>query len=145
MDMWIVWLALAVIFLIVEGLTVEVISIWFSGASLIAMVLDLLNLDLIWQLIAFISVSILLILLTRPLITKYLKKNESKTNVETLIGEIAVVTKDIMPDERGEAKVKSQYWLAISADNDMILANTKVNIIAIEGAKLIVKKIDENK
>ena len=145
MDMWIVWLALAVIFLIVEGLTVEVISIWFSGASLIAMVLDLLNIDLIWQLIAFISVSILLILLTRPLITKYLKKNESKTNVETLIGEIAVVTKDIMPDERGEAKVKSQYWLAISADNDMILANTKVNIIAIEGAKLIVKKIDENK
>lgn len=144
MDMWIVWLALAVIFLIVEGLTVEVISIWFSGASLIAMVLDLLNIDLIWQLIAFISVSILLILLTRPLITKYLKKNESKTNVETLIGEIAVVTKDIMPDERGEAKVKSQYWLAISADNDMILANTKVNIIAIEGAKLIVKKIDEN-
>lgn len=143
MDMWIVWLSLAVIFLIVEGLTVEVVSIWFSGSSLIAMVLDLIGLDLIWQLIAFIVVSVLLIILTRPIITKYLKKNESKTNVDSLIGELAIVTKSILPDDRGEVKVKGLYWLAISADNNLIEANTKVDIIAIEGAKLIVRKTQE--
>jgi membrane protein implicated in regulation of membrane protease activity len=141
--MWIVWLSLAVIFLIVEGLTVEVISIWFSGSSLIAMVLDLIGLDLIWQLIAFVVVSVLLIILTRPIITKYLKKNESKTNVDSLIGELAIVTKSILPDDRGEVKVKGLYWLAISADNNLIEANTKVDIIAIEGAKLIVRKTQE--
>ena len=143
MDMWIVWLSLAVIFLIVEGLTVEVVSIWFSGSSLIAMVLDLIGLDLIWQLIAFIVVSVLLIILTRPIITKYLKKNESKTNVDSLIGELAIVTKSILPDDRGEVKVKGLYWLAISADNNLIETNTKVDIIAIEGAKLIVRKTQD--
>jgi membrane protein implicated in regulation of membrane protease activity len=143
MEVWILWLALAVIFLIVEGLTVEVISIWFSGASIVSMILDLCGLDLIWQLISFIVVSILLILLTRPIITKYLKKNESKTNVDSLIGQTAIVTKEILPDNRGEAKIKSQYWLAISADNNLIEADTKVSIVAIEGAKLIVRKISE--
>ena len=86
--------------------------------------------------------SILLIIFTRPLIAKYLKRNESRTNVDSLIGEVATVTKDILPDDRGEAKLKGQYWLAVSASNEKIEADSKVTIVAIEGAKLIVKKIN---
>jgi membrane protein implicated in regulation of membrane protease activity len=89
-----------------------------------------------------IVLSILLIIFTRPILNKYLKKNESKTNVDALIGMIATVTKEILPDERGEVKIKGQYWLAVSANNDIIELGSKVSILAIEGAKLIVKKYE---
>jgi ATP-dependent RNA helicase CshB len=72
-------------------------------------------------------------------IYRYLKRNEAKTNVDSLIGEVATVTKEIVPDDRGEVKIKGQYWLAISADNSQIEAGKKVSILAIEGNKLIVK------
>lgn len=142
MEYWMLWLGIAIVFLIVEGMTVEIISIWFAAAALISMILDLIGLGIYWQLGAFVLSSILLIIFTRPIITKHLKRNESKTNVDSLIGDIATITKEILPDERGEAKVKGQYWLAISADNNKIDAGSKVSIIAIEGAKLIVKKIN---
>ena len=75
-------------------------------------------------------------------VARYLKRNESKTNVDSLIGAIATVTKDINPDDRGEVKVNGQYWLAISSDNNLIETGNKVSILAIEGAKLIVKKYE---
>ena len=141
--MWVIWLSIAIFFLIVEGVTVELISIWFTAASLISMILTLVGVPFEWQLVAFALVSILLIVFTRPLVSRYLKKNESKTNVDSLIGNVATVTKEILPDDRGEVKVKGQYWLAISSDNELIELNCKVSILAIEGAKLIVKKFEE--
>ena len=137
--MWLIWLMIAIFFLGVEWMTVELISIWFTGASLIAMVLALFELEIGWQLGGFCVVSILLIIFTRPVVARYLKRNESKTNVDSLIGEVATVTKEIVPDDRGEVKVKGQYWLAISANNNLIEVGKKVSILAIEGAKLIVK------
>lgn len=137
--MWIIWLAISIIFLVVEGMTVELISIWFTGAGLVAMFVSLLDLGIWWQLGAFSVVSIVLIIFTRPIVARHLKRNESKTNVDSLIGEVATVTKDILPDDRGEVKIKGQYWLAISSNNEKIEVGNKVSILAIEGVKLIVK------
>ena len=140
--MWIIWLSIAIFFLLIESITVELISIWFTGGSLIAMVLSLLKLELGWQIAAFCVASVILIIFTRPIVARYLKRNESRTNVDSLIGGVATVTKDILPDDRGEVKVHSQYWLAISSDNSKIESGQKVSILAIEGAKLIVKKYE---
>ena len=137
--MWGIWLCLSIFFLVVEWMTVELISIWFTGASIVAMILALLNVPLGWQIAVFCVVSVLLIVFTRPIVARYLKRNESRTNVDSLIGEVATVTKEIVPDDRGEVKIKGQYWLAISADNGLIEVGKKVSILAIEGAKLIVK------
>ena len=137
--LWIFWLVVAVLFLIVEFVTVELVSVWFSGASIVAMIISLCGLGLEWQILSFCVVSVALVLVTRPIVARHLKRNESKTNVDTLIGEVATVTKEILPDDRGEVKIKGQYWLAISHNNEKIEANKKVSILAIEGAKLIVK------
>ena len=140
--MWGIWLGLSIFFLVVEWMTVELISIWFTGASIVAMILALLNVPLGWQIAAFCVVSVLLIVFTRPIVARYLRRNESKTNVDSLIGEVATVTKEILPDERGEVKVKGQYWLAVASDNNLIESGKKVSILAIEGAKLIVKNYE---
>lgn len=141
-NIWYIWLSLAVFFLIIESMTVEIISIYFTGGALVSMALSLLGVPLEWQIFAFCVVSILLIIFTRPIVARYLKRNESKTNVDTLIGDVATVTKEILPDERGEVKIKGQYWLAVSSNNDIIELGSKVSILAIEGAKLIVKKYE---
>ena len=140
--MWILWLSIAIFFLVIESITVELISIWFTGGSLLAMIASLLDLSMGWQIAIFCIASIILIIFTRPIVARYLKRNESKTNVDTLIGDVATVTKEILPDERGEVKIKGQYWLAVSANNDIIELGSKVSILAIEGAKLIVKKYE---
>lgn len=141
-NIWYIWLSLAVFFLIIESMTVEIISIYFTGGALVSMALSLLGVPLEWQILTFCVVSIILIIFTRPIVARYLKRNESKTNVDTLIGDVATVTKEILPDERGEVKIKGQYWLAVSANNDIIELGSKVSILAIEGAKLIVKKYE---
>jgi membrane protein implicated in regulation of membrane protease activity len=123
-------------------MTVEIISIYFTGGALVSMALSLFGVPLEWQILTFCVVSIILIIFTRPIVARYLKRNESKTNVDTLIGDVATVTKEILPDERGEVKIKGQYWLAVSANNDIIEFGSKVSILAIEGAKLIVKKYE---
>jgi membrane protein implicated in regulation of membrane protease activity len=123
-------------------MTVEIISIYFTGGALVSMALSLFGVPLEWQILTFCVVSIILIIFTRPIVARYLKRNESKTNVDTLIGDVATVTKEILPDERGEVKIKGQYWLAVSANNDIIELGSKVSILAIEGAKLIVKKYE---
>lgn len=141
-NIWYIWLSLAVFFLIIESMTVEIISIYFTGGALVSMALSLFGVPLEWQILTFCVVSIILIIFTRPIVARYLKRNESKTNVDTLIGDVATVTKEILPDERGEVKIKGQYWLAVSANNDIIELGSKVSILAIEGAKLIVKKYE---
>ena len=141
--LWIIWLIAAVAFIVIEGVTIEFISLWFALSSLVSMILALCKVEFGWQLGVFISLSIILIVFTRPIITRHLKRNESKTNVDSYIGEVATVTKDILPDDRGEAKLNGQYWLAISSTNEKIEANTKVTVLAVEGAKLIVKKYVE--
>ena len=73
----IVWLALFVILLIVELLTVGLTSIWFAGGALAALVLELLGVDLIWQIGAFILVSFVLVYFTRPFAVKYVKDRKS--------------------------------------------------------------------
>ena len=139
--MWLVWLVIAVLFIVIEWVTVELLCIWFAGASIVSMILALCELEIGWQITAFCVVSIILIVFTRPVVSRYLKKNESRTNVDSLIGEVATVTKDILPDDRGEVKIRGQFWLAISHDNKEILTDTKVTVLAIEGVKLIVKKL----
>lgn len=139
--LWILWLSLAIFFLIIEGMTVEIVSLWFTGGSLSALVLSLFRVNFWWQLITFIVVSIILIVFTRPIVIKYFKKNAIKTNVDSFIGEHAVITKDVKPDDRGELIYRGQFWLAISSDNTLIEKDSKVIILAIEGVKMIVKKI----
>ena len=56
---------------------------------------------------------------------------------------IGKITKTIEPGERGEVKVDGKYWMAVSKDNELIEVDEKVDILAVEGVKLIVKKLDK--
>lgn len=140
--MWLyIWLAVTAAALIVEFVTAELVSVWFVGGGLVAMLLAGLGLDWYIHVPAFIVVSFLLMLCFRRLVMKKLNKDEVKTNAETVIGKEYELLTAIGFNQAGSIKINGVVWTAVAEDdNAEIPAGTKVIIEKIEGNKYIVKE-----
>lgn len=136
----IIWAVLIVFFTLVEAFTLGLTSIWFAVGSLAALIASALGFNLIVQFIAFIVVAIILLVYTRPLARKIFKVGQNKTNVDALIGKTGVVTMPNVNGELGQAKLNGQIWTFKGQDHDRYEVGEEVEVLAIEGVKLIVKK-----
>lgn len=139
------WLLAAAAFLILEMLTMGLTSIWFAGGALVGAVAARMGLSLGIQVAAFAVVSVVLLMLTRPLARKYLNNRTVKTNVDSLIGETCVVTQTIDNlKAEGQVMIRGQIWTARSTKEDQVIQkDARVKIIKISGVKLIVEPISE--
>ncbi len=138
-----IWIALAVIFALIEAFTLGLTTIWFAAGALIAMAAALIGLSIAWQIFVFLISSLFIIYFTRPFAIKYLKIGKEKTNYQSLIGNIGLVIEEIRPFETGVVKVSGQVWTAKSPDKKIINRKEKIRVMAIEGVKLIVEKLEE--
>jgi membrane protein implicated in regulation of membrane protease activity len=136
----IIWFSIIIIGAVIEALTMELTSIWFSLAALVSFLLGIFSVNFVVQIIVFIVLSILMLLSVRPLATNYFRTNVVSTNSDRLIGKNALCVKTIEKEGRGEVKVGGQIWTAIASGQEEIKENDRVEILAIEGVKLIVKK-----
>ena len=135
-----VWTIAIIIFCIIEFSTPQLVSIWFAGASVIALFAAMFGAPVWLQVTLFLSSSIVLVIITRPLYKKYLAVRHVPTNVDMLIGETAIVLTDIDNDKSvGEVKVRGQVWSARSQSGERIKSGRKVIVTEIKGVKLIVK------
>ena len=140
------WLVIMVVLLVIEFMTMGLSTIWFAFGALVSFVAALLGANLAVQLIVFIVASIASLLVTRPIAMKYLDKGRVKTNTDALIGKHAVVTMQINNlEETGQVKVNGLEWTARTQDDkEIIEKDSVVNIIRIDGVKLIVEKEGES-
>lgn len=137
--MILIWFGVILLAGIIEASTMDLTSIWFAAGALIALIIAIFWGELIiLQAVVFLVISLLLLLGLRPIFREYIRKNEIKTNADRLIGKIATCTKPIVDGERGEVKIEGKIWTAISQDN--ISLDEKVEVLAIDGVKLVVKK-----
>lgn len=146
MDMnGIAWLILFVVLIIIEALTVGLTTIWFAIGSLVAFGLECIGLGLPIQVIAFIVISVILFIVTRPIAMKYFNKDREKTNAESLVGRTALVMEKIDNiHAAGKVEVNGLEWTARTDDESIVIEkDTKVRILGIEGVKLIVRKEEE--
>ena len=133
------WLALIVLFSVIEGVTPQLVSIWFAGGALVALIVSLFGVQLWIQIVVFVAVSALLLILTRPLVKKRINAKTVRTNADAAIGETAVVTQRIDNTEgEGLVKLGGQIWSARSDGGENIPAGATVTVLRIEGVKLIV-------
>ena len=102
-----------------------------------------LNLAFIWQVVIFFAASLICLAAIRPMASQYLRGNVVATNADRVIGRHVQLLKDITGETWGELKVNGVVWNAISADGHPIGEGSLVEIVAIEGAKLLVKKIED--
>lgn len=136
----IIWAILIVFFTVVEAFTLGLTSIWFAVGSLAALIASALGLSLVVQVFAFIIVAVVLLVYTRPLARKIFKIGQNKTNIDALIGKTGFVIKAITPTEVGQVKLNGQIWTAKGPEHETIDMGLEVEVLAIEGVKLIVKK-----
>lgn len=143
MSITLVWTLVLVISVIVEALTVDLVSIWFAVGAVIALIGEFLGLNETLQIIVFVIVSLVCIVISRPLAKKYLRGNTVKTNLDRMIGKHCLVTETITADNKGEVKVMGNLWSATSLNNERIQIGEYAEVVSIEGSHVIVKKIDK--
>lgn len=136
------WLILFVVLLIIEIFTMGLTTIWFAGGALVALILAFVGFTLPVQIIAFLLVSVLLVVLTRPIAVKYFNREREKTNAESLIGQKAVVIEQIDTlHGQGRVEVNGMEWSAKTDEiKEIIEVGEVVMIEGIQGVKLIIRK-----
>ena len=140
MSLSIIWLIVLVVCLVVEVATLGLASIWFAGGALLALIIAMVGGPLWLQLLVFMVVSIVLLIFTRPIATKFFNQNRTKTNVESVVGKQAIVTVAI-DNLKGQGRIvtNGMEWTARSTDDSVIEEGAVVVIEKIEGVKAIVK------
>ena len=125
------WIILAIIFLIGELLSGGFYLLSIGLGAIAAAILNYLQFSITLQIIAFILITVIFILISRPLYKK-LDKNtvDKKANTERLIGLKAKVTEDIDSHKIGNINVNGEVWKAIS--DEKISKGETVEITEIE-------------
>ena len=143
----IMWLIVLAVFLVIEAITVGLTTIWFAGGALLAAIASVLGASVLVQWILFLVVSLVLLIFTRPLAVRYMNKGVSRTNVNSLIGEKAVVIQPINNlAQTGQVRINDIEWMArTSSDEVTIPEQAVVTIEAVQGVKLIVRNGEETK
>ena len=136
--MWQMWLIIAGLFFIGEIITVGFLIFWFGIGALIAMIVSFFTPNIIIQTAIFITSSAILLLATKPLVTKFVDVKSTKTNAFSIIGKKALVIKEINSHSVGQIKINGEIWSAISENDDVISEGSEVEIVQINGVKAIV-------
>ena len=138
----IIWLALMIVFLIAEGNTVAMVSLWFAAGSLASLIVALIGGEIWLQVLVFFTVSIVLLAALRPLARKYFTPKLTRTNVDSVIGSTGTVTVDIDNiTAQGQVKLASMEWTARSTSGEPIAAGTQIRVDRIEGVKVFVSPL----
>ena len=141
---WWIWVGLTILFALIEIFTLGLTTVWFALAALVMVFLSFLNIPFSWQILIFLVISAALLIFTRPLAIKKLKAGKEKTNVDSLVGRHALVTKQISEFEKGEIKINGVYWSAHTEGNTEMKEGDKCVIVRIEGVQAIVQPIADN-
>lgn len=143
---WILfWVILLVALVVIEVATMGLTTIWFAGGALVATILAALHLPSYIQIAAFIVISVVLLMFTRPLAMRYFNKDRIKTNAESIVGKKAIVTGAIDNIKaQGQVTVSGMEWTARSVSDEVTIPEGSiVTIVAISGVKLIVEERKE--
>ena len=134
-----IWLGALVLFLILEGQTAAVVSIWFAAGSLAAMIAAVCGAEIWLQAVLFAAISVVLLALLKPVVKRCFTPRLVKTNADALIGTVGPVVEDIDNIQAvGRVKLGGMDWSARSTSGQPISKETLVQVDRIEGNKVFV-------
>ena len=138
-----VWLGLMILFLIAEGATVSLVSLWFAAGAVVAMFAALLGAGAWLQTGLFLVVSGALLLMLRPIVRRYLVPKITPTNVDSLVDATGLVTESIdNVTASGQVKLGAMEWTARSTTGENIPQGTLIRVDRIEGVKVYVTPVN---
>lgn len=145
--LWIIWLAIFVLAVIVEASGPNLVSIWFAVGSLVSLIISFIPGVAWWiQVIVFVVLSVVSFIALRPIFKRFMKHNLFNTNIDSYTGKKGIVVEEITMLNPGSVKIGDVKWSAIPLDEkEKFNVNDVVEVVAISGNKLIVKKVEERK
>lgn len=140
-----IWFAIAIAMAIFEGVTYQLVSIWFVIGAVAATIVSIFVPNPLWiQIVVFIAVSLITLLATRPIVKKITKAKALPTNADRYIGMTGVVKTEINNTENtGQVIINGDIWSSKSENDHCINVGEKVIIKDIQGVKLIVSPVKE--
>ena len=140
-EMQFIWIVVVVATALLELATAGLVSIWFSCGGIVSLLLSFCGVREDIQIVAFVAVSLVSMLLMRPIAKKYINPQIQKTNVDNVIGQQGIVVEQI--DNilgKGQVKIGGIIWTARSSDNSIIEENAIVIVEEISGVKAVVRR-----
>ena len=138
--MGLLWVLALVVFLVMEAMTYQMVSVWFVFGAVAGIITYFLGGGFFIQMCVFIAVSLVLLILFRPIAMKMLKNQDFKSNADGLIGQEVIVTENVNNIEfTGKGKINGMEWTLRSEDGREIAEGTIAKVKKIEGVKLIVE------
>lgn len=140
----VIWLIVTVVLSVIEISTMGLVTIWFAAGAAVAFLLSLFDAPLAFQIGAFVVVSVVVLVLVRPIAARHFNNSLKKTNIDAYVGRKLIAKTDIDNLQgKGKVDMDGSTWLAVSSvDNIVIPAGTKVKVVEVKGAKLIVERED---
>ena len=139
-----IWLGIFVLFLVIEAGTVSLVSTWFAGGALVAMLAALLGAVPVVQILLFMGVSCILLTLLRPFLRKFITPKQTKTNMDAVIGSEGIVLTQIDNDlSQGQVRLGAMEWTARSTTGEKLRPGTQIKVDRIEGVKVFVSTVKQ--
>lgn len=136
------WIVIGVLFLIIEGVTMGLTTLWFAAGAFLAVICSLAGAGFSIQFAVFLVSSVVFLAGTRKIFVQKLGTGSVKTNIDALIGERTLLLSDIKAYGSGSLKLNGKEWTAVTEDRKTeIKAGTEVEVIAIEGVKAVVRPL----
>jgi len=142
LEWWQLWLLLGIVLFIAEIFTPGFLLACLGISCLAAFLPAAFGLGLEWQLGSFVVSFIIVLLTLRPWFLRHFKqaKEARPTNIDALVGKVGKVTSG--SSDRGGARVQAggDNWAVVCQDGQDIEAGSEVEIVDIDGVKLVVKQ-----
>ncbi|THJ67311.1 NfeD family protein [Arthrobacter echini] len=137
---WFLWLVLFLGLAAVETLTLDLFFIMLSVGALGGLFAALAGSGAVLQIVVFAVVSLLMILLVRPIALRHLKKGPADRldNMDRLVGSTALALEPVT-GLSGTVKIGGDTWTARSADGLSLPAGARLSVARIEGATAVVE------
>jgi len=141
--MWVyIWLFVTVFAVIIEFITSDMVSLWFVGGGIVAIILAACNLPWYIHLPAFIIVSFVLLLVFRKMVMRKFNNIDSKTNADMAINKEYILLTPIGFNQVGTIKISDVIWNVDTEDEAQVVeAGKKVKVKYIKGNKYIVEEV----
>jgi len=140
MSYTLLWIIIAITFLVIELLAGNFVMICFTIGSIIAIFTALIGLSFTAQVVVFAICSSLSIFFLRPIVIKYFhKEKERKSNADAIIGRLGKVVEPIEKDGYGRVALDGDVWKAQTMNGNAISEGPPVKIIDRKSTIVIVE------
>lgn len=134
------WLGLAIIFLIAELFTTGFFLLAFGIGAGAAAIAAYLGVDPFLQVLIFILVSGAVVLMIRPITKRLNERHRNFVGSDRVLEKRALVLTEINPAlGNGMVRVDAEEWRALSEDGSVIAKDTIVEVLRIDGTRLVVR------